>query len=109
MPASSSSLLVVGEFQVICWMSSGEPSPVPAASGDVVALPPEIHEVCVFWRSQKRPILLRGEACHVNRRCLLPHVPSSFAGRFGSAAYVHFVGSPALTLKNMPATCLRLP
>src|SRR5512139_2925911 len=76
-PASRRRRFVIGEFQVACCTSSGMPSPVPAASGEVVALPPDKQDVQVLCRSQKTPILLRGVSCHVRRTCALFHVPSS--------------------------------
>ena len=63
--------------------------PVGSAVDFTLSLPADVvgaeADVQVDCRSQKKLNLLRGVACHVRRRCLLLHVPSSWAGWFGSA------------------------
>jgi len=69
------------------------------------AAPPS-HGRCM---SQKIVNLFRGVACVVNLSAVMRYDAASTAGRLVSATYVHFVGSPAFRLANMPGTVRSLP
>src|SRR5262249_61721078 len=64
------------------------------------------HGIC---SSQNRLNLLRVVACDVSRTDVVRNDAATAAGLFGSGAYVHFVGSPALRFANIPGTVRWLP
>src|SRR5437773_1748377 len=59
--------------------------------------------------SQKPPILLRCDTCHVRRPLTFSHVRSENPGWFRSGLYSHLVGSPAFRLTNWLAFARVLP
>ena len=79
------------------WRHASPPNPGAA---------PPSQGLC--W-SQNTVNLFRGVACAVSLSAIMRYDAASTAGRLVSATYVHFVGSPAFWLANMPGTVRSLP
>src|SRR6185295_18017103 len=108
--ASRSRRPVTGEVHEIRPTSSGYAPLVDVPSGELVVVP----ALTRHWRqedcsSHQATNLLRGVACHVRRKPTFFHVPSPVACWLRSGSYVHLAGSPAFTLRHMPAMRFRLP